>query len=129
MSWRTRSGMYNSSSGSGCIIGYNTGKCIDFATRNKDCRFCSVAAQKGAQPNPHDCMKNFSGSSKAMKSFICEELFQKEQYKVMVTDEDVSSEARIKSQFNPNIEKWSDINHVVRILVNRIGPKNTGKDN
>ena len=59
MFWRTRSGMYNSSSGSCCIIGYNTGKCIDFATRNKDCRFCSVAAQKGAQPNPHDCRKNF----------------------------------------------------------------------
>ena len=32
MSWRTRTGMYNSSSGSGCTIGYNTGKCIDFAT-------------------------------------------------------------------------------------------------
>ena len=34
----------------------------------------------------------------------------------MVTDEDASSEARIKSQVNPHIEKWSDINHVVRIL-------------
>ena len=41
---RTRSGMYNSCSGLGCIIGYNTGKCIDFATRNKDCRICIVAA-------------------------------------------------------------------------------------
>ena len=39
MSWRTHSEMYNSSSGSGCIIGYNTGKCIDFATRKKKCRF------------------------------------------------------------------------------------------
>ena len=97
MYWRTRSGMYNSRSGSGCIIGYNTGKCIDFATRNKDFRFCSVAAQKGAQINPHDCRKIFSGSSKAMESSVCEELFRKEQYKVMVTDEDGSSEARIKS--------------------------------
>ena len=124
--------MYNSSSGSGCIIGHNTGKCIDFATRNKDRRFCNVAAQKGAQPNPHDCRKNFSGSSKAKESSVCEELFRKEQYKIVVTDEDVSSEARIKSQVNPDIEKLSDINHVVRILgkllyeakTTNFGPKN-----
>ena len=119
-------------SGSGCIIGYNIGKCIDFAIGNKDCRFCSFAAQKGAQPNPHDCRKNFSGSSKAMESSICEVLFRKEQYKVMVTDEDASPEVRIKSQVNLGIEKWSDINHVVRILGNLLyeakttnfGPKN-----
>ena len=60
------------------------------------------------------------------------ELFWKEQYKVMVTDEDASSEARIKSQVNPDIEKWSDINHVMRILgkllyeakTTNFGPKN-----
>ena len=75
-----------------------------------------LAAQKGAQSNPHDCRKNFSGSSKAMESSVCEELFRKKQYKVMVTDEDTSSEARIKFQVNPDIEKWSDMNHVVRIL-------------
>ena len=68
--------------------------------------------------------KNFSRSSKAMESSVCEELFQKEQYKVMVTDEE--------SQVNPDVEKWSDINHVVRILGNvlyeakttNFGPKN-----
>ena len=50
----------------------------------------------------------------------------------MVTDEDASSEARIESQANPHIEKWSDINHVVRILgkllyeakTTNFGPKN-----
>ena len=50
----------------------------------------------------------------------------------MVTDEDASSEARIKSQVNPDIEKWSDINHVARILgkllyeakTTNFGPKN-----
>ena len=51
-----------------------------------------------------------------MESPVCEELFRKEQYRVMVIDEDASSEARIKSQVNPDIEKCSDINHVVRIL-------------
>ena len=81
MSWRTCSGMNNSSSRSGSIIGKNTGKCNAFAARNKDCRFCGVAAQKGAQTNPHDCRKNFSGSSKAMESSVCEEFFRKEQTK------------------------------------------------
>ena len=50
----------------------------------------------------------------------------------MVTGEDASSEARIESQVNPHIEKWSDINHVVRILgkllyeakATNFGPKN-----
>ena len=67
-----------------------------------------------------------------MESSVCEELFWKEQYKVMVIDEDASSEARIKSQVNPDIEKWSDINHLVRILgkmlyeakTTNFGPKN-----
>ena len=68
-----------------------------------------------------------------MESSVCEELFRKEQCKVMVTDEDASSEARIKSQVNPDIEKWSDINHVMRTLgkllyeaktTTNFGPKN-----
>ena len=50
----------------------------------------------------------------------------------MVTDEDASSEAKIKSQVNAHIKKWSDINHVLRILgkllyeakTTNFGPKN-----
>ena len=60
--------------------------------------------------------QKFFGLLKAMESSVCEELFRKEQHKVMVTDEDASSEARIGSHVNPDREKWSDINHAVRIL-------------
>ena len=34
----------------------------------------------------------------------------------MITDEDGTSEAKVKSNVNADIEKWSDKNHVVRIL-------------
>ena len=34
----------------------------------------------------------------------------------MITDKNGTSEARVKSNVNPNIEKWSDKNHVIRIL-------------
>ena len=34
----------------------------------------------------------------------------------MITDKDGTSEAKVKSNVNADIEKWSDKNHVVRIL-------------
>ena len=45
---------------------------------------------------------------------ICEELFPKDKYKVMIVDEDSSSEARVKKNVNADIEKWVDVNHVKR---------------
>ena len=116
MSWRTKTRQYNSKSGTGCIIGHNTGKCIDFQTRNKDCRYCDLALRNGREPKEHECRKNLSGSSKSMESEVCQDLFSKGDYKVMITDEDGTSEAKVKSNVNADIEKWSDKNHVVRIL-------------
>ena len=125
MSWRTRTRLYNSKSGTGCIIGHNTGKCIDFQTRNKDCRYCDLALRNGREPKEHECRKNHSGSSKSMESEVCQDLSSKGDYKVMITDEDGTSEAKVKSNVNADIEKWSDKNHVVRILGKMdFGPNN-----
>ena len=44
---------------------------------------------------------------------LSEELFKKGDYSVMITDEDVSSESKVKQNVNHDIEKWSDKNHVV----------------
>ena len=59
--------VYNSSSGYGLavLLATDTGKCIDFATRNKDCRFCSVPAHKRAQPNSLRLQKKFFGLLKS----------------------------------------------------------------
>ena len=114
MSWRTRTRLYNSKSGTGCIIGHNTGKFIDFPTRNKDCRYCDLALRNGREPKK--CFFHHSGSSKLMESEVCQDLFSKGDYKVTIADEDGTSEAKVKSNVNADIEKWSDKNHVVRIL-------------
>ena len=80
VSWRARirTRMYNSNSGSGCLVGHNAGKCIDHETRNKDCRLCNIAAKTG--PKPKDCRKNYTGSSKSMESSVSEVLFGKSDY-------------------------------------------------
>ena len=115
-SWSKRGGGYNSLSGRGTIIGIDTGKCIDYGIRNKCCRICSIAERSKKEPSHHDCRKNFVGTAKAMEPSICEELFKKESYKVMVGDEDSSCEAPVRSQISPSIEKWSDKSHVLRTL-------------
>ena len=53
----------------------------------------------------HDCRKNFSGSAKSIEPAICEELFANVKYKVMIGDEDSSSEARVKKIVNADIGK------------------------
>ena len=93
-----------------------TGKCIHYGIKNKVCKFCSKAEEKGQEPSKHDCRKNFSGSAKAMEPQSCKELFRKENYSVMVGDEDSSCEARIRQNVNSDIEKWSDEKHGLRTL-------------
>ena len=73
--------------------------------------------------NEHDCRQNYSGSAKAMDACLSEELFRRRLqsgennilscYSVMITDEDASSESKVKQNVNHDIEKWSDKNHVV----------------
>ena len=47
---------------------------------------------------------------------FCEDLFKKEDYTVLVGDEDSSAEAGLRSLVIPDSEKWSDKNHVLRTL-------------
>ena len=69
--------------------------------------------QMGKPANEHDCRQNHSGSGKAVEACLSEELFRKGDYGVMITDEDASSESKVKQNVNHYIEKWSDKNHVV----------------
>ena len=66
----------------------------------------------GKPVNEHDCRRNHNGSAKAMEACLSEELFRKGNYSVMITDEDASSENKVKQNVNHDIEKWSDKNHV-----------------
>ena len=100
--------------GRGTIVGINMENCIGFATKNKVCRICQIASKSGKAPRKQDCHKNFCGTAKSMEPATCEELFSKASYQVMIGDEDSSSEARVKKNVNPDIEKWADKNHIVR---------------
>ena len=44
----------------------------------------------------------------------------KDKYKVMIGDEDSSSEARVKKNVNADFENWADVNHVKRTLDNTL---------
>ena len=78
--------------------------------------FAALLLKNELSQIPTTAGKIFRAPRKQWNRPVCEKLFRKEQYKVMVTVEDALSEAIIKSQVNPDIEKWSDINHVMRIL-------------
>ena len=52
------------------LLATDTGKCIDFATRNKNCRFCSVPTQKRAQPNSLRLQEKFFGLLKS-NGIVC----------------------------------------------------------
>ena len=112
VSWRKQRG-YNSLVGHGAIFGCHTKKCIDYGTRNAYCRTCQQSMRMGTPANEHDCRQNHSGSAKAMEACPSKELFRKGDYGVMITDEDASSESKVKQNVNNDIEKWSDKNHVV----------------
>ena len=96
-SWSKRGGGYNALTGRGTIGGANTGKCIEYGIKSKTCHICQRRVKPGKDAKTHDCRKKFSGSEKSMEPAICEELFAKDKYlKVMIGDEDSSSEARGK---------------------------------
>ena len=112
VSWRKQQG-YNSLIGHGAIFGYHTKNCIIYGTKNAYCKTCQQSMRMGKPANEHDCRQNHSGSAKAMEACLSEELFRKGDYGVMITDEDASSESKVKQNVNHDIEKWSDKNHVV----------------
>ena len=57
------------------------------------CHICQHWEKLEKDAKTHNCRENFSGSAKSMEPAICEELFAKDKYKVMIGDGDSSSEA------------------------------------
>ena len=114
--WQKQGRAHNSRTGQGTMVGLETGKCIDYATKNTYCRNCVEADKMGVNPKPYDCRVNHAGSAKAMEASIAVELCQKEKYKVLIGDDDSTVFARVRSEVDVNLEKWSDINHATCTL-------------
>ena len=53
-------------------------ECIDFQTRNKDCKYCDSALRNGRERKEHECRKNHSGSSKSMELKCAKTFYPKE---------------------------------------------------
>ena len=85
-------------------MGLETGKCLDFGTKNTYCRKCLGAEKRGVDPESHDCHLNHAGSSKAMEGSIAVELCQKEKYKVLIGDDDSTVIAKVRSEVDGDIE-------------------------
>lgn len=83
---------YNSLNGYSTIIGFLTGKVLDFATRNHKCAACT----RGVPKEKHDCRHNFDKSAKAMEADMATQLVcnseilkaTETRVKVLVGDED-----------------------------------------
>ena len=67
------------------------------------CHICQGRKKLGKDAKAHDCRKNVN--AKSMEPAICEKLFPKDKYKVMIGDEDSSSKVRVKKSANADIER------------------------
>ena len=100
MGWQKRGRAMNSLTGVGHAVGSVTGKVLAYATRSKRCATCATAERLEKEPPLHDCWKNFSKSSKAMKADAVADIgkdLQKEGIKIshMVGDDDSSAIKRL----------------------------------
>jgi len=96
MGWSKRGNgrSYDSLNGYGAIIGFLSKKILDYRTRNRKCRLCSLGRAK----DKHDYRQNFTGSAKAMEAdagsdLIADSNILKEanlEVKLVIGDEDSS---------------------------------------
>ena len=115
----------NSLTGVGHTIGLHTKKILRYATRSKRCVTCYTAERLGKRPEPHDCRKNFTKSSKAMEADALAEIGASLQSAgvtigVLVGDDGSSAIKRLRETCEESIEKASDMNHIKKNLGNAL---------
>ena len=122
MGWQCKGSgkSYNSKSGHAVLIGKNTGKILNFATRITNCMQCDKD-----KSIPHDCRMNWGGSSKAMEGDAAVELLQKTKsptYRIstIINDEDSTTMSKISSEIEHEVEKNCDINHCKKGIGNAL---------
>ncbi|XP_067215908.1 uncharacterized protein [Linepithema humile] len=126
MGWSTRGNgrSYDSLNGYDAVIGFLSGKIIDFATRNRKCAFCDYGNNK----ENHDCRKNFEGSAKAMEPSVGVELMTQSTVlkeiglnaRVLIGDEDSSTIAAVRRESLQSIFKLCDSNHLKKNFLSNL---------
>lgn len=116
---------YDSLNGYSTIIGFLSGKVLDYATRNRKCRMCDLGHGK----DTHDCRLNYEGSAKAMEADAGTQLVNHSkileeaglQVRVIVGDEDSSMMAAVrKDKSEVTFHKLSDKNHLTKNVSNEL---------
>uniref|UniRef100_A0ABD2XAY9 Exonuclease domain-containing protein n=1 Tax=Trichogramma kaykai TaxID=54128 RepID=A0ABD2XAY9_9HYME len=120
MGWskRGKGRSYDSLNGYATIIGYLSGKIIDFKTYNRKCYSCD----KGHDQSDHNCRKNYVGSAKSMEAAAGDHMINNSNIlkevglnaRVVIGDEDSSSIAKIRKNNSKTIYKLIDTNHRVK---------------
>jgi hypothetical protein len=104
-------------SGTASLIGTKSGKVLAFTSRCKRCRICSVAKKNNIPPKVHHCVKNWTGSAKAMEADVVVDMLNTIKHKdaavvTLVGDDDTTGFQRARKEVFENMEKVSDANHV-----------------
>lgn len=126
MGWSKRGSgrQYDSLNGYAAIIGTQSGKVLDFATRNRQCRLCYLGQAK----EKHDCRLNFYSSAKAMEPDTAAQLAvnstilesQNVHVGIFIGDDDSSSICTVRNACNHPVVKHSDKNHTSRGVTNML---------
>ncbi|XP_062588881.1 uncharacterized protein LOC134250534 isoform X2 [Saccostrea cucullata] len=116
---------YDSLTGHCSMMGACTGKVIDYSVRNKSCKICENAERKKTSPAPHDCTRNWTGSSKSMEPDMVVDMVERTLNKgvrmeAVIGDDDTTAISRINSELDANIRKQSDKNHVKKNVANSL---------
>ena len=122
MAWQRCNGGHSSNTGHGAVMGTNTGKVLDYATRTKLCRKCNSATSLNT---PHDCRKNHTGLSKSMEPDVAVELFQRApnsnvKYSTYTGDDDTTTLSHIVQKVSYPVDKQSDTVHTKRSLTSKL---------
>ncbi len=128
--WQRRSYHNNSTSlsGTGVLVGQQSGKIMDFDILSIQCRKCEVAKSKGKRPNPHDCSALWSKSAKAMEPEMAARMWSKSgdygiHFATQIGDEDSSTEKRLRENVPLHLQpvnKEADILHIKRNFTNHL---------
>jgi len=126
MGWTTRGigRTYDSLTGTAVLIGLFSHKIISYIAYNRKCKMCDM----GHPTEDHDCRRNFQGSAKSMESkaaatlATANSIFEKcnIQLGVLISDNDSSSIAAIRSVSNHEVVKQADKNHTSKGVTNEL---------
>lgn len=115
MGWQKRGNAWNSRTGHGTAVGKNTGKIVDYQTKNSACRIYESEEKTGKEPQSHDCRKNHEGSSKSMEAAAAVDIYERAkknevQYSTFIGDEDSTTISHVKqvAGTSTNIENPND---------------------